>query len=242
MNRQKIRLIDVSVGYLAETVIEGLSLDIGKGELMGVFGPNGAGKTTLLCAVNGLAKISAGKVIISGTELTSYTENAVRRRIGYVPQHFDIDPKLPVIAEEVAMMGRYGKIGCFRYIKERERKLLKDLSETMDMRHIIKKPFGQLSGGEKKKVLIARALLKEPEIMLLDEMFAWLDWDMVNRFASLIKAVHTEKQLTTLIVSHDIAIIEKLCTRVIWMEKGGIIFDGSKENFLDRITLKNGIA
>lgn len=241
MKTPKIRLINVSVGYMTETVIKNLSLDIEQGELTGIFGPNGAGKTTLLCAVNGLAKIPAGKVVIDNTEFTPFNENSLRRKIGYVPQHFDIDPKLPVIAEEAILMGRYGKMGLFHFTGNKEHRLLTDLTDMLDIRHILKKPFGQLSGGERKKVLIARALMQEPEIMLLDEMFAWLDMNMVNRFTGVIKDIHINNSLTTLIVSHDIQIIKKLCMRVIWMEEGRIIFDGQKDEFFKKLEINNGL-
>jgi ABC-type Mn2+/Zn2+ transport system ATPase subunit len=231
----KIRLIDVSVGYLTETIIKNLSLEICKGELVGIFGPNGAGKTTLLCAINGLARIPEGKVLIDGTEFSPFNENSFRREIGYVPQHFEIDPKLPVMAEEVIMMGRYGKIGLFHFAGEKEKKLLENLSGMLEIEHILKKPFGQLSGGEKKRVLIARALIKEPEIMLLDEMFAWLDWKMVEKFTGVIKEIHKKDELTTLIVSHDIKIIENICQRIIWMDEGRIVFDGSRDEFSERV-------
>jgi ABC-type Mn2+/Zn2+ transport system ATPase subunit len=235
MKTHKIRLINVSVGYLTETIIRNLSLDIAKGELIGIFGPNGAGKTTLLCAINGLARIPEGKVLIDDIEFSPLNENSFRRHIGYVPQHFEIDPKLPVIAEEVIMMGRYGKIGLFRFSGDKDRKLLETLSGILEIEHILKKPFGQLSGGEQKKVLIARALIKEPEIMLLDEMFAWLDWKMVEKFTGVIKDIHKKNELTTLIVSHDIKIIERICLRVIWMDEGRIVFDGNREEFSKRI-------
>jgi len=241
MKIPKIRLIDVSVGYMTETIIKNLSLDIYKGELAGVFGPNGAGKTTLLCAINKLAKIPAGKVLIDNTEFTGFNENSIRRKIGYVPQHFDVDPKLPVTAGEVIMMGRYGKIGLLHFPGKEEAAFSEKLADMLDIYRIVKKPFGQLSGGERKKVLIARALMQEPEIMLLDEMFAWLDRDMVTRFTKVIKEIHESRNLTTLIVSHDTHIIKKLCSRIIWMEEGKIIFDGEKDEFFRRLERNNGI-
>ena len=241
MNNPGIKLVDISVGYLAETVIRGLSIDIAHGEITGIFGPNGAGKTTLLCAVNGLAAVSSGRVFIRGREFTVFNQNMMRRQIGYVPQHFDIDPKLPVIAEEVVMMGRYGKLGFFRFAGSREKELMAKLAGELDIKHLLKKPFGQLSGGEKKRVLIARALMKEPDILLLDEMFAWLDLNMVSRFTCLIREIHAKKNITILIVSHDLGVVESLCSRVIWMENGKIAFDGGREEFLAGVKKKNGV-
>lgn len=235
---KKIRLDNVSVGYLAETVIKNLSLEIEEGEFAGIFGPNGAGKTTLLCAINGLSRIKKGRVYIDNTEFNIFNENRFRRIIGYVPQHFDIDPKLPVLAQDVISMGSYGKIGLLKFPDEKEKKLVEDITNSLEIKHILKKPFGQLSGGERKRILIARALMKQPEILLLDEIFAWLDIKMMEKVKTILKDIHKQKYLTTLIVSHDIEIVKSLCSRVIWMENGRIIFDGGKEEFLKKIETK----
>ncbi len=236
----KIRLIDVSIGYMSNTVIEKLSLDIAEGEMMGIFGPNGAGKTTLLCAINGLAKIVSGKVFIAGRQVTRFNGNMFRKDIGYVPQDFEIDPRLPVLAQEVILMGRYGKIGCFRYAGTKEKHLLAELVDLLNISNILKKPFGQLSGGEKKRVFIARALMQEPTIMLFDEVFAWLDSETSRMVIDVIQGLHKNSSLTTLIVSHQPSIIEKLCSRIIWMKEGKIIMDGDTSSFLQKIRASYG--
>lgn len=241
MKSPKIRLIDISVGYISEIVIKHLSLDIQQGEFTGIFGPNGAGKTTLLCAINKLSRIPEGKVLINNTEFTVFNENTLRRKIGYVPQHFDVDPKLPITSEEVILMGIYGKIGLLHFTGTKEKHLIKHLADMFEMHHFLKKPFGQLSGGERKKVLIARALMQEPEIMLMDEIFAWLDRNMTARFTQILKEIHIIHHLTTLIVSHDLGIIKQLCRRVIWMEQGKIIFDGNTDEFFIRMEKNDGI-
>jgi len=241
MKKTKIKLDNVSVGYLNETIIKGLSLEIKEGEFIGIFGHNGAGKTTLLCAINGLANIIKGKVFINNTEFNIFTQNTLRRIIGYVPQILDIDPKLPILSEEVILMGSYGKLGLFHYPGEKEKKLLKEISSLLEIEHILKKPFGQLSGGERKRILIARALLKEPEILLLDEIFAWLDFKMTNKISKIIEEIHKKEGITILLVSHDVETIKKLCERVIWMEEGKITFDGKKEEFIKKFEIKNGI-
>ncbi len=227
-----IELRGVTVGYLTETVIRELSLSIGAGELTGIFGPNGAGKTTLLCAVNGLAVMRGGSVFVGGRRLTLRSGCTIRKLVGFVPQHFDIDPGLPISAREVVMMGRCGKLGLLRFPGRRERRLLEELTELLGIGHVIHKPFGQLSGGEKKRVLIARALMKEPRLLLLDEIFAWLDRDMETRLMRMIKEIHYERGLTTLMVSHDLKTIDEMCTRVVWMEAGEVIFDGGKDEFI----------
>ncbi|HNS32938.1 MAG TPA: ATP-binding cassette domain-containing protein [bacterium] len=239
--KRKISFENVSVGYMSETVIKDLSLDIAEGDIVGIFGPNGAGKTTLLCAVNGLARVLSGNVYIEGRKVNKLNGNVLRKNIGYVPQHFEIDSKLPVISEEVILMGSYGRLGLLRYPNNREKLLLDEFVGMLDMSNIIKKPFGQLSGGEKKRVLIARALMQAPSVMLFDEIFAWLDRDMVKSFTDVIIKLHKSNNLTTLIVSHDMHIIRKICPRVIWMEKGKIIMDAGRDEFLKKIRESDGI-
>ncbi len=231
----KIAMKNVDVGYLTETVIRGLSLDIYRGEFVGIYGPNGAGKTTLLCAANGLAVQRSGEVFIDGRLLTWRSGVGLRKAMGFVPQHFEVDPRLPISARDVVLMGRYGRLGLLRFPGRRERDLLCKLSELLGIGHVIGKPFGQLSGGEMKRVLIARALMKEPDTLLLDEIFAWLDREMVERLMDIIGDIHHGRGLTTLMVSHDVSTIERLCDRVIWMEKGNVIFDGVKDEFLHRV-------
>lgn len=227
-----IELVRTTVGYISETILEDFSFSAREGECVGLFGPNGAGKTTLLCAINGLARIMKGSVSIHGNLLTPFTGNNIRKKIGYVPQNFNIDRKIPILTEEVILMGRYGQIGLFRYPGKKDKELLDGLSKILEISHLLKKPFGQLSGGEKKKTLIARALIQEPEILLLDEIFSWLDWNMQKKMLPFIKKLHLEKKLTILIVSHNINFLKEICTRIVWMKKGRIVFDGSIETFL----------
>lgn len=238
MKNIKIKLNNVSVGYLTETVIHGLSTEIAEGEFVGLFGPNGAGKTTLLCAINGLAQITEGNLYIDNTEFNIFNENKFRRVMGYVPQRFDIDPKIPILAEEVVSMGRYGKTGLLRFPSTKDKDFITEVCALLEIQYLLKKPFGQLSGGERKRVLIARALVKDPEIMLFDEIFAWLDVKMIDRVIAIIREIQTKKRITTLMVSHDIEIIKTLCARIIWMEDGKIVFDGDRENFLKKLKAK----
>ena len=232
---KSIELIDVTVGYFSETILKNFSFCAKKGQVIGLFGSNGAGKTTLLCAINRLARVSKGNIFIHGIPFTISNDITLRKKIGYVPQHFDVDARLPVLAEEVVLMGRYGKIGLFHFPAAKDRTSLHDISEKLEINHLLKKPFGHLSGGEKKRVLIGRALIQEPEILLLDEIFSWLDWKIQTKILHLINTITHEKQLTTLLVSHNPEILTKMCSRVVWMERGEIVFDGNTGNFLQTL-------
>ena len=238
----KISLRNVSVGYMSETVIKGLSLDIQDGEITGICGPNGAGKTTLLCAVKGLARLVSGSVLIDGRELNRRTGDWIRKGIGYVPQHFDIDPMLPVISRDVMLMGSYGRLGVFRYPGREEDMLMQGIADMLEIGRIIERPFGQLSGGEKKRILIARALMQKPGIMLFDEIFSWLDSKSAEGFTRAIRDMHAVKNLTVLIVSHDMGILRELCSRIISMENGRISDDTVNDTVLPELKDGHGIS
>jgi len=232
---KSIEVIDASVGYLSERILKDFYFSARRGEIVGIFGPNGSGKTTLLCAINGLARIWKGKILINGIPLTPFTANSLRKKVGYVPQVFEVDPKIPVLTEEVILMGGYGRIGIFHFPSKDDLSFLNKLCELFEISHLLKKPFGHLSGGEQKRTLIARALFQNPEILLLDEIFSYLDWKIKDKIANIIQSIHHEKFLTTLIVSHDLKIIERICDRVLYLENGKVIFDGSKKEFFEKL-------
>ena len=232
---KSIELVNVSAGYLSETILTDVNFSVKKRNIVGVFGPNGAGKTTLLCAINGLAKIWKGKIYINGISLSPFTSVSLRKKIGYVPQIIEVDTKIPALTEEVILMGGYGRIGVFHFPNKKDYNFLKETSELLEISSLLKKPFGQLSGGEQRRALIARALFQKPEILLLDEIFSFLDWKIKKKISELIIRIHNEKNLTTLIVSHDLKVIEELCDNVVYIEKGKIIYYGEKGEFLRRI-------
>ncbi len=138
-------------------------------------------------------------------------------------------------------MGRFGKMKFLERLDDKGKKLFNEVMDFLFLSDLRKKPFGQLSGGEKKRVLIGRALMQEPEIMLFDEIFAWLDVDMVKSFADIILKLNKINKQTILLVSHDVDIIKKLCNRVVWMERGKIVMDVDIKQFVSSTKLSNGI-
>lgn len=232
---EKIKFLNATIGYLTQTIIRDLNLSIEKGEIVGIFGPNGAGKTTLICGINGLARIIKGSVFIDGIILNFFTGTHLRKKIGYVPQIIDISFNLPISAEDVILMGLYGKKGLFKKIDRNDRCKMDEIVEFFEIKEIIKKPFGLLSGGEMRKVLIGSALIKEPEILLLDEVFTFLDIKSAEKLKGKIKEIHERKNLTIIIVSHELMILKDLCEKIIWMENGKILFYGEKEEFFEKL-------
>lgn len=211
---------EVAAAYGRHVAMRGVSISLERGEFLGVIGPNGAGKTTLLTVLNGLGRIVAGRATVLGMPVTSGTARALRRRIGYVAQVQDFDPLLPMTVRESVLTGCYGRLGLLRRIPDTARQRAEELMELVGLGELAHRPLGHLSGGERQRAAIARALLQEPEILLLDEPTASLDWQAQRGILALIRTVHERFGLTSLIVTHDLNTLPDVCTHIACMKAG----------------------
>jgi len=203
------------------------------GEFVGIVGPNGAGKTTLLTIVNGMGKLLHGRVCVLGHTLSRGNGHSLRKKVGYVAQVQNIDPRMPMNVREVAMIGRYGRLGLFRKPGKHDWKIVDTALELVGMANLARRPIGHLSGGEQQRVAIARCLAQEPEIFLLDEPTASLDWKAKTDILELVKRIHDLKGLTTLFVTHDLSALPIACDRVVLMKEGLIWGEGSPAELLN---------
>jgi zinc transport system ATP-binding protein len=183
-------------------VLEDIDLTIERGAFLAVLGPNGSGKTTLLRIILGLIAPRSGSVRVLGS-----SPRAARGRVGYVPQHARFDLDFPIRAEEVVRMGRLARGRFGRRYDASDRAAARRALATMEVEHLADRPIGALSGGELQRVLIARALALEPELLLLDEPTASLDerigrsvWDILGELS---------QRMTLVVVSHDIGAISQ---------------------------------
>lgn len=228
-----IKIQDAVVCYREDVALRGVSLEVKKGEFVGVIGPNGAGKTTLLTVINGLGKLVHGQAWILGMPVNKKNAGELRKRIGYVAQVENIDPKLPISVRETIMVGCYGRLGFFRRPTGRDREIADKVMELIGIAHLSERPIGHLSGGEYQKTAIARALVQQPEIFLLDEPTASLDPQAQRDILSLIQLIHRKYGITTLFVTHDLKTLPSICQRLILMKEGRIWEQGSPELMLD---------
>jgi zinc/manganese transport system ATP-binding protein len=228
-----IKLEDVSTVYegARRTAIKNVNLTVKRNELVYVVGPNAAGKTTLLETINGMLPTFKGKVSVFGLNVQTRGRQ-VRCAIGYVPQDFMVKPGEPYTALDVVLMGRYGQIGFLRHPDEADKAEALEAMKRIGIDELAGRPMGKLSGGQQQKVMLARALAKNPRVLLLDEPFSNLDPDSRGQIPTLITKLHEEKDLTTLIVTHDIHHMLDKCTRVIVVNGGRITFDGTPEKAL----------
>jgi ABC-type Mn2+/Zn2+ transport system ATPase subunit len=228
-----LRLENVSAAYGRHVAMREVNLTMGRGEFLGVIGPNGAGKTTLLTVLNGLARVVGGRVEVLGRPLTPATVGALRKRIGYVAQLQEIDPLLPITVGETVLSGCFGRVGPLRRVPAAARRRAEELLDLVGLTELARRPLGHLSGGEKQRTAIARALLQEPDILLLDEPTAALDWQAQRGILALIQELHARFGLTTLIVTHDLNTLPAVCTRVAYMKGGTITWSGSPAQAVD---------
>ncbi|WP_022663190.1 metal ABC transporter ATP-binding protein [Paucidesulfovibrio longus] len=210
----------VAAAYGRHVAMRDVNLTLERGEFLGVIGPNGAGKTTLLTVLNGLGRIVAGEAEVLGLPVTARTARSLRRRIGYVAQLQDFDPLLPMTVRESVLTGCYGRVGLLRRVPDAARRRAGELLELVGLDSLAHRPLGHLSGGERQRAAIARALLQEPEMLLLDEPTASLDWQAQRGILGLIRTVHERFGLTSLIVTHDLNTLPDVCTRIACMKSG----------------------
>jgi ABC-type Mn2+/Zn2+ transport system ATPase subunit len=232
MDNTVIKIQDAVVSYREDVALQGVSLEVRKGEFIGIIGPNGAGKTTLLTIVNGLGKLVHGQAWVLGSRLNGRNSINLRKRIGYVAQVERIDPKLPINVRETVMVGCYGRLGLFRRPTRTQRETVDEVLEMVGIAHLSQRPIGHLSGGEYQRAAIARALVQQPEIFLLDEPTASIDQKAQREILSLIQLIHREYHTTTLFVTHDLRTLPSICQRLILMKDGKIWQQGSPESML----------
>ena len=232
MSNTVINIENAVVSYREDIALRGVSLRVKSGEFVGIVGPNGAGKTTLLTIVNGLGKLIHGRVQVLGHHLTQGNSHFLRKKVGYVPQVENIDPRMPMNVREVVMIGRYGLLGFFRRPDKHDWGIVDEMLELVGMTHLARRPIGHLSGGEQQRVAIARCLAQEPEVFLLDEPTASLDWRAKTDILELVKLIHDSRRLTTLFVTHDLSSLPITCDRVVLMKEGLIWGEGSPEEAL----------
>jgi manganese/zinc/iron transport system ATP- binding protein len=193
-----IEVRDLTVAYQDRPVLWDVDLDVPSGVLMAIVGPNGAGKTTLIKAILGLVRPAAGQVRILGD---SYRRN--RHRVGYVPQRGTVDWDFPTNVLDVVMMGRYGALGWLRRPGRQDRDLAIEALDKVSMGEFADRQISQLSGGQQQRVFLARALVQDADVYLMDEPFQGVDATTERAIITLLKDLRSQGK-TVVAVHHDL--------------------------------------
>jgi len=214
--------------YGATRGVEDVSLAVEEGDVFGFIGPNGAGKTTLLTIINGLGRIHTGTVDVLGERATGANFGRLRRRIGYVAQQERVDPRAPISCLEAVLIGRCGRAGLLRRLREDDRDRARAMMELTRTSHLARRPVGQLSGGEARKIALARALVQEPEILLLDEPTSNLDPRAVRELSELVVDAYHRFKLTVVMVTHQLDHLPPVANRIIMVKNARVTFIGDR--------------
>ena len=214
-----------TLGYGRRVVLSDLSFGIVQGDFLGLVGPNGAGKTTILRAILGTLQPIAGTVRI-----------APGLRFGYVPQRDSVDYGFPLKVIDVVMMGRYDRIGVGRRPTAQDRERACDALSHVGIVDLADQPLGALSGGQKQRTLIARALVGEPNILVLDEPTNGMDLVSTTQILSLVRELHERDNLTVLMVSHALNEVANYVDRIALVLEGSFRI-GTVDEIMNEQTL-----
>ena len=222
-----IKIEDLTVSYADKPALWDIDLDIMQGSLCAIIGPNGAGKSTLIKSIIGLLKPLAGTVQIQQNFKTA------ANILGYVPQRQSINWDFPINVLDVVLMGLYRKIGWCRWINKESKKLAMEALEMVEMHESYKTQISELSGGQQQRVFVARALVQDPDIFLMDEPFQGVDTTTENTIVEILKSLK-KKGKTTLVVHHDLHSITKNFDDVVMLNVRLIAAGKVKNVFTER--------
>jgi manganese/zinc/iron transport system ATP- binding protein len=193
-----VEVQDLTVAYDRKPVLFDVDVTIPRGVMAAILGPNGAGKTTLLRTILGLIKPAAGNIRVLGQPLAR-----VRNQLGYVPQRTSVDWTFPATVLDVVLMGTYGQLGWFRRPGSRQRLQAMEALERLHVANLSNRPIGELSGGQQQRVFLARALVQNAPLLLLDEPFAGIDAITEKAIVELLRELR-DQGTTIVAVHHDL--------------------------------------
>jgi len=215
-----LQIKDIGFRYQKKQVLRRVSFDVKKGEIIGIIGPNGSGKTTLLKIIDGLLFPQEGEILVEGEFLRQKNRKELAGIIAFVPQEFSL--VFPFSVQEIVMMGRYPHLNNLRFEGNDDYRIVREAMEMTDTLHLSKRMIHHISGGERQRVLIARALAQKPRIILLDEATAFLDIKYQIALFELIKKLNKLRGLTVIVVTHDINLAGQYTDRIILLQEGKI--------------------
>ncbi len=225
-----LNIESLSYQYVDKPVLEDVSLDIAKGEIIGILGPNGCGKSTLLKNLNKNLSPKGGCVLLDGEDLEDMQKKDIARKIAVVPQTNEINFAFTV--REIVAMGRIPFQGMLTGESDSDTKIIDDAISRTGLTELAGRHINTMSGGERQRVIIARAIAQTPQIILMDEPTLHLDISMQFDALNLVQKLSREDGLTVVIVSHDLPMVARYCDRIVMIHDHRIYAMGKPEDVL----------
>jgi iron complex transport system ATP-binding protein len=230
--RPMLQATDISFAYArrrtaGHRVLDGVSLAVERGSVVGLLGPNGSGKTTLLRIIAGVLAPASGRVTIDGRPIEQMSRRDLARRVAVVPQETHSTFDFGVI--DMVLMGRYPHLGAFELEGAGDQAIARDALAATGTAALEARPFATLSGGEKQRVVIAGALAQASDMLLLDEPTAALDLGYQFEITALLRRLNAERRTTMIVSTHDLNLAAALCERVVLLKQGRVVAHGATE-------------
>lgn len=220
---------NLTVKYGKSIALDDVSFSVEVGDFVGLAGPNGAGKTTLVKAILGLLPVESGEIFLFGEHLRAFSSC---HKIGYLPQkNFVSNHLFPATVEEVVLLGLLSKKSFPKRISQEDRALIQETLKELGIEDIRSRAFSDLSGGQHQRVVLARALVQQPELLLFDEPSTALDPRSRDDFFQLLEKLNREKRITIVFITHDTTYIQKYANKILYLDRSVIYFGTTKEFF-----------
>ena len=225
---QIISLKKVKFLYRGRSILDLPNFDLNSDETCVLMGPNGAGKTTFLRVLLGLQKITQGSITLLGKELQNISRgqlSKLRQQIGYIPQIASLSYEFPLTVREAVSTGKTASIGCLRTLSSSDYDSINFWMKQLGIIHLADRRIDEISGGECRKLLIARAMVQEPALLLMDEPTANLDMGWREQILTIIQELYQKTRKALILVCHELEVIPPCCRRVLLLNKGKIESD-----------------
>jgi iron complex transport system ATP-binding protein len=230
-------LENLSFAYDSEPILKNISLSVDQGEFIGLIGPNGSGKSTLLKLMGGILNCPDNVIQVNEHPINAINKKELARAITWVPQEHPM--VFPFTIQEIVLMGRHPYLPPLSFEDEHDYKIARKAMETTRTLEFSDRYFNEISGGEKQRVMLASAITQEPEVMLLDEPTSALDLKYQIQILNILNQLNEEKNITLILAMHDLNLASRYCRRLILLNDGVIVCDGTPEEVLKKEIIEN---
>ena len=228
--KNSIEVINLSKTYKTKNAVNNINFKINENEIVGLLGPNGCGKTTTIGMILGLLKPTNGQVIINGKNIEN-NKISILHKMNFISPYIELPKKLTVNQNLIV----YGKLYNIQNLNER----INFLSEKLRLGDLLDKITGELSSGQKNRVSLAKALINDPTVLLLDEPTAALDPETADFIRTFLEKYKEEKKISVLLASHNMDEVKRLCNSIMMMKDGKIVDNGTPEDLIKKYGQKN---